>query len=273
MKVGWGSFWRSVLDLISGLEISQTQRRRLVGLNTMASQENHIHSQPNGLQPPQSAVDETFLNGQPVRDVPRQVLDVVTGQIIAARGHTQLGENIQARAQGLGTSVVARPPYEKGQYVGDHIPYHRGSDGQNIFDNAALMQEKLQAGLQQIVPLSLAGILATENLKASAQLMEDPIPRQIAFRDLQIWVEGSLDMYKACISLTSLFNRKLTQNVLQPEFRSLLFPVFVHFYLDFVAQGFKEAGNCFVCLTRPVSYCLYSYQPRASLVTSSSISL
>lgn len=171
----------------------------------MASQENHTHSQPNGLQPPQSAVDEGFLNGQqPVRDVSRQVLDVATGQIIAARGHTQLGENIQARAQGLGTSVVARPPYEKAQYVGDHIPYHRGSDGQNIFDNASLMQEKLQAGLQHIAPLSLTSILATENLKASAQLMEDPIPRQIAFRDLQVWVEGSLDMYKARILRTSL---------------------------------------------------------------------
>jgi len=169
----------------------------------MASQENHAQSQPNGLQPPQSAVDEGFLNGQqPV--VSRQVLDVVTGQIIAARGHTQLGENIQARAQGLGTSVVARPSYEKAQYVGDHIPYHRGGDGQNIFDNASHMHEKLQAGLQQIAPLSLTSILATENLKASAQLMEDPIPRQIAFRDLQVWVEGSLDMYKARISLTSL---------------------------------------------------------------------
>jgi WD40 associated region in TFIID subunit, NTD2 domain len=213
---------------------------------TMASQENHAHPQPNGLQPPQSAVDEVFLNGQqPVRDVPRQVLDVVTGQIIAARGHTQLGENIQARAQGLGTSVVARQPYEKSQYVGDHIPYHRGSDGKNIFDNASLMQEKLQAGLQHIAPLSLTSILATENLKASAQLMEDPIPRQIAFRDLQVWVEGSLDMYKVHVSLSSLFNVKLTWSHLQPEFRPLLFPVFVHFYLDFVAQGFKEAGKFF----------------------------
>jgi hypothetical protein len=167
----------------------------------MASQENHAHSQPNGLQPLPSTIDEAFLNGQqPARDVSRQVLDAVTGQIIAARGHTQLGENIQARAQGLGTSVVARPPYEKAQYVGDHIPYHRGSDGQNIFDNASLMTERIQ----QIAPLSLTSILATENLKASAQLMEDPIPRQIAFRDLQVWVEGSLDMYKVRVSLDSL---------------------------------------------------------------------
>ena len=239
----------------------------------MASQENHTQSQPNGLQPPQSAIDEGFLNGQqPVRDVSRQVLDVVTGQIIAARGHTQLGENIQARAQGLGTSVVARPPYEKAQYVGDHIPYHRGSDGQNIFDNASLMQEKLQAGLQQIAPLSLSGILATENLKASAQLMEDPIPRQIAFRDLQVWVEGSLDMYKVRISPNAP-QITLTQIHLQPEFRPLLFPVFVHFYLDFVAQGFKEAGMRFGRLSSTHFLLPRPYQPKASSITSSTTSL
>ncbi|KAK7694760.1 hypothetical protein QCA50_001948 [Cerrena zonata] len=51
----------------------------------------------------------------------------------------------------------------------------------------------------------------------------DPNDKQEGYRDLESWVEGSLDMYR-------------------PEFRPILFPIFVHFYLDLIQHGFKEAA-------------------------------
>ena len=48
---------------------------------------------------------------------------------------------------------------------------------------------------------------------------------------------------------------------LQPEFRPILFPIFCHFYLDLIQQGFKEAGqvplsaaSMVVSLTTPFSF-------------------
>ncbi|TFY82331.1 hypothetical protein EWM64_g1676 [Hericium alpestre] len=54
----------------------------------------------------------------------------------------------------------------------------------------------------------------------------DPTDKQEGFRELEAWVEGSLDMYK-------------------PEFKPILFPIFCHFYLDLVQYGFKEAAQKF----------------------------
>ncbi|CAE6432688.1 unnamed protein product [Rhizoctonia solani] len=48
----------------------------------------------------------------------------------------------------------------------------------------------------------------------------DPAERAEAFRQLESWVDGSLDIYRH-------------------EFRPLLFPVYCHFYLDLVSDGYK----------------------------------
>ncbi|KAJ1310224.1 hypothetical protein OPQ81_006966 [Rhizoctonia solani] len=48
----------------------------------------------------------------------------------------------------------------------------------------------------------------------------DPAERAEAFRQLESWVDGSLDIYRH-------------------EFRPLLFPVYCHFYLDLVTDGYK----------------------------------
>ncbi|KAG5636899.1 hypothetical protein H0H81_006485 [Sphagnurus paluster] len=51
----------------------------------------------------------------------------------------------------------------------------------------------------------------------------DPTDKQEGFRELESWVDGSLDMYR-------------------PEFRPILFPIFCHFYLDLIQHGFKDAA-------------------------------
>ncbi|KAF8640485.1 hypothetical protein AX17_000148 [Amanita inopinata Kibby_2008] len=54
-------------------------------------------------------------------------------------------------------------------------------------------------------------------------LSQDPTDKHEGFRELEAWVDGSLDMYR-------------------PEFRPILFPIFCHFYLDLIQHGFKDAA-------------------------------
>ncbi|KZW02550.1 TFIID and SAGA subunit [Exidia glandulosa HHB12029] len=72
------------------------------------------------------------------------------------------------------------------------------------------------------------GSLGLANLMNAVGGVEDalatgPTDRHDGFRDLEAWVDGSLDMYR-------------------PEFRPILFPIFCHFYLDLVEQGLKDAA-------------------------------
>ncbi|KAG8934894.1 Transcription initiation factor TFIID subunit 5 [Tulasnella sp. 418] len=74
-----------------------------------------------------------------------------------------------------------------------------------------------------------ANLIATLNkagMTIDEAMARDPVDKQQGYKDLEAWVEGALDMYR-------------------PEFRPILFPVFVHFYLELVLEGFKEAAVTF----------------------------
>ncbi|KAF8588495.1 TFIID and SAGA subunit [Ramaria rubella] len=82
--------------------------------------------------------------------------------------------------------------------------------------------ESATAGTHGLAKL-LASLGATG---AEEALSLDPTDKGEGFKDLETWVDGSLDMYK-------------------PEFRPILFPIFVHFYLDLIEFGFKDAAISF----------------------------
>ena len=71
-------------------------------------------------------------------------------------------------------------------------------------------------------------------------LVSDPTDKHGGYRELETWVEGSLDMYQVRMSahVSTLFLM-----ILQPELRPVLFPVFCHFYLDLIQAGYKDAGQ------------------------------
>ncbi|CCM05203.1 uncharacterized protein FIBRA_07412 [Fibroporia radiculosa] len=66
-------------------------------------------------------------------------------------------------------------------------------------------------------------LASIDDVDAEEILSLDPADKQEGFRELEAWVDGSLDMYR-------------------PEFRPILFPIFCHFYLDLVQYGFKDAA-------------------------------
>ncbi|KAF8527845.1 TFIID and SAGA subunit [Hysterangium stoloniferum] len=73
----------------------------------------------------------------------------------------------------------------------------------------------------------LSKLLASLDATGAEEMLSlDPTDKAEGFKDLEIWVDGSLDMYR-------------------PEFRPILFPIFVHFYLDLIEFGFKEAALSF----------------------------
>ncbi|KIY64206.1 TFIID and SAGA subunit [Cylindrobasidium torrendii FP15055 ss-10] len=72
-------------------------------------------------------------------------------------------------------------------------------------------------------PISLESLFATLGTNSEEILTLDPTDRSEGYRELEAWVEGSLDMYR-------------------PEFRPMLFPIFCHFYLDLIQSGFRDAA-------------------------------
>ncbi|EPQ60553.1 WD40 repeat-like protein [Gloeophyllum trabeum ATCC 11539] len=93
--------------------------------------------------------------------------------------------------------------------------------GENALkDSANVLQELSSAGGSINIQNLIASI---GSIGAEEILSSDPTDKTEGFRDLEAWVDGSLDMYR-------------------PEFRPILFPVFVHFYLDLIQSGFKEAA-------------------------------
>ncbi|THH20242.1 hypothetical protein EW146_g1072 [Bondarzewia mesenterica] len=96
--------------------------------------------------------------------------------------------------------------------------------GENAFkDTASILQELISAGSSS----NIQNLIASIGPGGAEEILSlDPTDKQEGFRELESWVEGSLDMYR-------------------PEFRPILFPIFCHFYLDLVQFGFKDAAQEF----------------------------
>ncbi|KAJ2920287.1 hypothetical protein MD484_g129, partial [Candolleomyces efflorescens] len=100
-------------------------------------------------------------------------------------------------------------------------PSKRGEN--HLKDSATVMKELDAMGNSANIQSLIASI---PSVGAEDILAVDPTDKEEGFRELEAWVDGSLDMYR-------------------PEFRPMLFPIFCHFYLDLIQQGFKEAAQRF----------------------------
>ncbi|KAI0375105.1 TFIID and SAGA subunit [Pilatotrama ljubarskyi] len=96
-------------------------------------------------------------------------------------------------------------------------------DQNALKDSSSVLQELSSTGTPQNIQnlISSIGPVGSEEI-----LSLDPTDKHEGFRELEAWVDGSLDMYR-------------------PEFRPILFPIFCHFYLDLVQHGFREAAQDF----------------------------
>ncbi|KAL0951288.1 hypothetical protein HGRIS_007999 [Hohenbuehelia grisea] len=96
--------------------------------------------------------------------------------------------------------------------------------GDNVLRDSASVLQELTAMSN---PTSIQNLIASIGAVGAEEILSlDPTDKQEGFKELEAWVEGSLDMYR-------------------PEFRPILFPIFCHFYLDLIQHGFKEAAITF----------------------------
>ncbi|KAF5375198.1 hypothetical protein D9758_000352 [Tetrapyrgos nigripes] len=93
--------------------------------------------------------------------------------------------------------------------------------GENALNDSSNVVQELSAINS---PASLQNLVASIGTVGAEEILsQDPTDKQEGFRELEAWVEGSLDMYR-------------------PEFRPILFPIFCHFYLDLIQRGYKDAA-------------------------------
>ncbi|RDB29258.1 Transcription initiation factor TFIID subunit 5 [Hypsizygus marmoreus] len=151
--------------------------------------------------------------------------DRVVLEYLRARGHS-------AAEKALLNEIEAASPDDKGKQpetidadelvktlaVFAHKP---SRPGDNIFkDSSTVLQELTAMGN----PSNIQNLIASIGTVGAEEILSlDPTDKQDGFRELEAWVDGSLDMYR-------------------PEFRPILFPIFCHFYLDLIQHGFKDAA-------------------------------
>ncbi|KAF9462169.1 TFIID and SAGA subunit [Collybia nuda] len=102
--------------------------------------------------------------------------------------------------------------------------------GENVFkDPSSVLQELQTMGN----PTNIQNLISSIGSVGAEEILSlDPTDKQEGFRELEAWVDGSLDMYR-------------------PEFRPILFPIFYHFYLDLIEHGFKDAAQKFYSTFSP----------------------
>ena len=88
----------------------------------------------------------------------------------------------------------------------------------------------------------LSSIDATGSADINDILLTDPLDNLVGYKQLEDWIDGGLDMYR--VGVKTRINLILSNTLYgQHEFRPLLFPIFCHFYLELVQQGFKDSGG------------------------------
>jgi len=111
--------------------------------------------------------------------------------------------------------------------------------GENALkDSSAVLQELGNIGS----PTNLQNLISSIGAVGAEEILsQDPTDQHEGFRELEAWVDGSLDMYRVCDTASPVV-LPIQMYLSQPEFRPILFPIFCHFYLDLIQHGFKDAG-------------------------------
>ncbi|KIK28401.1 hypothetical protein PISMIDRAFT_7425 [Pisolithus microcarpus 441] len=163
----------------------------------------------------------TNANIQEISQNASQV-DRLVLEYLRARGHKNaeagLLEAIESGSTEVAGNTLSSDDLIKGLAVFAQKP---SRPGENVLkDSSSVLQELSTMGN----PSSIQTLIASLGTAGAEEILSlDPTDKHEGFRELESWVEGSLDMYK-------------------PEFLPMLFPIFCHFYLDLVQKGFKEAA-------------------------------
>ncbi|KAI8990535.1 TFIID and SAGA subunit [Trametes punicea] len=193
-------------------------------------------STPDGASPSATNVPPT----DPSKDLTSSA-DQIILEYLRARGHKAAEkaflEEIERKAasadeKGKQPETAARTTISQDELVKQLAIFAQkptDSEQNALKDSSNVLQELSSTGTPQNIQnlISSIGQVGAEEI-----LSLDPTDKHEGFRELEAWVDGSLDMYR-------------------PEFRPILFPIFCHFYLDLVQQGLREAAQDFYTTFSP----------------------
>ncbi|KAG2159789.1 WD40-repeat-containing domain protein [Suillus bovinus] len=180
-------------------------------------------SSSGGVSPVNASAPDVTQN---VSSIDRLVLEY-----LRSRGHKDaeraLNESLESGSADESGKTVSAEDLIKTLAVYAQKP---SRPGDNVLKESANVLQELTAMGN---PPSIQNLIASLGTVGAEEILSvDPTDKEEGFRELEAWVEGSLDMYK-------------------PEFRPILFPIFCHFHLDLVQRGFKEAALRFYATYSP----------------------
>ncbi|KAJ7071101.1 TFIID and SAGA subunit [Mycena amicta] len=139
-------------------------------------------------------------------------------EYLRQRGYTSAEKALRDEIDGTDSETMSAEQLLKALAIFAQKP---SKPGENVFQESSNVLQELTAVGNPSNIQSLLGNIGS--VGAEDILSLDPTDKQEGFRELEAWVDGSLDMYR-------------------PEFRPILFPIFVHFYLDLIQRGLKDAA-------------------------------
>ncbi|KAF5355842.1 hypothetical protein D9756_004128 [Leucocoprinus leucothites] len=162
------------------------------------------------------------------------IADRIVLEYLRSRGHASaekaFKEEIEASSPSdKGKQPEIIPPEDLIKSLAVFAQKSTRSTDNTLKDSSSVLSELSSLGSSPNIQSLLASI---GSVGAEEILSLDPTDKQEGFRELEAWVDGSLDMYR-------------------PEFRPILFPIFCHFYLDLIQHGFKDAALRFFSTFSP----------------------
>ncbi|KAG8971505.1 Transcription initiation factor TFIID subunit 5, partial [Tulasnella sp. 427] len=150
------------------------------------------------------------------------------GKSPAARSPTVATSKGGAKQADATGSTAAEPSADAGadlSWVNDAIGALSAFVSSSTKQQAAGAPLTPDEAAPQMSPELLAA-LSRAGMTIEEALARDPTDKQRGYKELEEWVDGALDMYR-------------------PEFRPILFPMFLYFYLELVQQAHSEAAQHF----------------------------
>ncbi|KAA1468690.1 TFIID and SAGA subunit [Dentipellis sp. KUC8613] len=180
--------------------------------------------------PAPSTPDATSPTNSATQDGPQSAsTDRLVVEYLRARGHKAaeqvladaLGTDEKGKQAETNSSTLSAEEFVRRLSIYIETTSHSGENA--LKDTAAVLRELASHGSSP----NIQNLISSIGPGGAEEILSlDPTDKQEGFRELESWVEGSLDMYR-------------------PEFRPILFPIFCHFYLDLVQYGFKDAAQQF----------------------------
>lgn len=141
-------------------------------------------------------VEETIINANiPVNQLTSRQLDALTAKVLRERGYDEVAAIIESKSGGLVSGVQAQASIGQQELVNRHLPRAPNYDKPDAATRLLSALSNDNSGRAKSTPPN-TNTPAIKDSGSSQLLTGDPFNRQEAFRDLQAWVEGSLDMYK-----------------------------------------------------------------------------